>query len=55
VNGAPFVAWQLPAAMNKIKARYMDTKGGGRDFVELLMLLSAMQASPVGNGFRNME
>ena len=38
-NGAPFVEWQLPAAMNKIKARYMDTKGGDRDFVELLMLV----------------
>lgn len=38
-NGAPFVEWQLPAAMNKIKSRYMDTKGGDRDFVELLMLV----------------
>lgn len=38
-NGAPFVEWQLPAAINKIKARYMDTKGGDRDFVELLMLV----------------
>jgi len=38
-NGAPFVEWQLPAAMNKIKAHYMDTKGGDRDFVELLMLV----------------
>lgn len=38
-NGAPFMEWQLPAAMNTIKARYMDTKGGDRDFVELLMLV----------------
>ncbi len=38
-DGAPFIEWQLPAAMNKIKARYMDTKGGDRDFVELLMLV----------------
>ena len=39
MNGAPFVEWQPPAAMNKIKARYMDTKGEDRDFVELLMLV----------------
>ncbi len=37
-NGAPFIDWPLPASMNKIKARYMDTKGGDRDFVELLMM-----------------
>jgi len=37
-DGAPFVEWQLPAAMNKIKARYMETKGGDRDFVDLLMM-----------------
>ena len=37
-NGAPFIEWQLPAAMNKIKACYMDTKGGDRDFVDLLMM-----------------
>jgi len=36
-DGAPFVEWQLPAAMNKIKDLYMDSKGGDRDFVELLM------------------
>ena len=38
-DGAPFIEWQLPAAMNKIKARYMDTKGGDRDFVDLLILV----------------
>jgi len=27
-DGAPFVEWQLPAAMNKIKDLYMDSKGG---------------------------
>jgi len=36
-DGAPFVEWQLPVAMNKIKDLYMNTKGGDRDFVELLM------------------
>ena len=36
-DGAPFVGWQLPAAMNTIKDLYMDSKGGDRDFVELLM------------------
>ncbi len=39
-NGAPFVTWQLPAAMNMIKTRYMETQGGDRDFVDLLMLVS---------------
>jgi transposase len=38
-DGAPFIEWQLPDAMNQIKARYMDTKGGDRDFVELLILV----------------
>ena len=37
-DGAPFAEWQLPDAMLQIKARYMDTKGGDRDFVELLVL-----------------
>jgi len=36
-DGAPFIEWQLPPSMNKIKACYMDTKGGDRDFVKLLM------------------
>lgn len=36
-DGAPFVEWQLPVAMSKIKDLYMNTKGGDRDFVELLM------------------
>jgi len=36
-DGAPFMEWQLPVAMNKIKDLYMNTKGGDRDFVELLM------------------
>jgi len=38
-NGAPFVEWQLPVAMNMIKAHYMNIKGGDRDFVELLMMV----------------
>lgn len=40
-DGAPFVEWQLPAAMNKIKDLYMDSKGGDRDFVDLLMQVQA--------------
>jgi len=38
-DGAPFVEWQLPETMNQIRARYMDSKGGDRDFVDLLMLV----------------
>jgi hypothetical protein len=38
-NGAPFVEWQLPQSMNRIKSTYMKVKGGDRDFVELLMLV----------------
>jgi transposase len=38
-DGAPFVEWQLPAALNTIKDRYMVSKGGDRDFVELLLLV----------------
>jgi hypothetical protein len=38
-DGAPFVKWKLPKAMGQIKDRYMETKGGDRDFVDLLMLV----------------
>lgn len=38
-DGAPFVEWQLPDAMNAIKACYMRTTGGDRDFVDLLLLV----------------
>jgi hypothetical protein len=39
MDGAPFVKWELPKAMTRIKNLYMETKGGDRDFVELLMLV----------------
>ncbi len=38
-DGAPFVKWQLPACMDKIKVLYMNVTGGDRDFVELLMMV----------------
>ena len=38
-DGAPFVAWDLPVSMAKIRARYREVKGGDRDFVALLMLV----------------
>ena len=37
-DGAPFVEWQLPEAMIRIKTCYIKTRGGDRDFVDLLML-----------------
>ena len=37
-NGAPFVAWELPEAMQRIKDHYMGGKGGDREFVDLLLL-----------------
>ncbi|WP_420855258.1 Mu transposase domain-containing protein [Sulfitobacter dubius] len=37
-NGAPFVDWQLPGAMHRIREHYMVGKGGGREFVDLLLL-----------------
>lgn len=37
-NGAPFVDWQLPDAMHRIRDHYMKGKGGDRDFVDLLLL-----------------
>lgn len=37
-DGAPFVNWQLPAAMLRIKDHYMKDKGGDREFVDLLIL-----------------
>ena len=37
-DGAPFVNWQLPDAMRRIKDHYMKDKGGDREFVDLLML-----------------
>jgi len=36
-DGAPFLEWELPTSMNRIKSVYMKGKGGDRDFVELLM------------------
>jgi len=38
VDGAPFVDWQLPDAMHRIKEHYMRRKGGDREFVDLLLL-----------------
>jgi len=37
-NGAPFVGWQLPQAMHRIREHYMAGKGGDREFVDLLLL-----------------
>jgi hypothetical protein len=37
-NGAPFASWQLPDAMHQIKDHYMRSKGGDREFVDLLLL-----------------
>lgn len=38
-DGAPFVEWQLPNAMEKIKAHYLAEKDGDREFIELLLLV----------------
>ena len=37
-DGAPFVGWELPRAMEQIKDHYMRDKGGDREFVDLLLL-----------------
>jgi hypothetical protein len=37
-DGAPFVDWQLPGTMCRIRDHYMKGKGGDRDFVDLLLL-----------------
>jgi transposase len=37
-DGAPFVGWELPSAMQQIKAHYTREKGGDRAFVDLLLL-----------------
>ncbi|MDF1671182.1 MAG: hypothetical protein P1U83_16385 [Roseovarius sp.] len=37
-DGAPFVDWQLPDTMLRIKDHYMKGKGGDREFVDLLLL-----------------
>ena len=46
-DGAPFVKWKLPKAMTRIKDLYMDTKGGDRDFVELLMMVQSHDLTTV--------
>lgn len=38
-DGAPFVEWQLPDSMNKIKDIYMEVTGGDHDFVKLLLMV----------------
>jgi hypothetical protein len=47
-DGAPFMEWQLPDAMMRIKTCYMNTKGGDRDFVDLLMLVQEHGIEVVG-------
>ena len=37
-DGAPFIGWELPKAMEQIKDHYMREKGGDREFVDLLLL-----------------
>ena len=37
-DGAPFVGWELPEAMEQIKGHYMRGCGGDREFVDLLLL-----------------
>jgi len=37
-DGAPFVGWELPRAMEQIKDHYMRGCGGDREFVDLLLL-----------------
>jgi transposase len=46
-DGAPFVKWKLPKAMTRIKDLYMETKGGDRDFVELLLLVQSHDLTTV--------
>jgi len=40
-DGAPFVQWDLPLALETIKKRYLQRTGGDSDFVELLLLIKA--------------
>ena len=47
-DGAPFAKWALPHSMTQIKDRYLKTKGGDRDFVELLMLVQQHGLDVVG-------
>ena len=37
-DGAPFVDWQLPEAMHRIREHYLSGEGGDREFVDLLLL-----------------
>jgi hypothetical protein len=37
-DGAPFVGWELPKAMEQIKDHYMRGCGGDREYVDLLLL-----------------
>jgi len=37
-DGAPFLDWKLPKAMEQIKDHYMRACGGDREFVDLLLL-----------------
>ncbi len=41
---APFVDWQLPVSMHRIKDHYMRAKGGDREFVDLINALIKEQA-----------
>lgn len=39
-DGAPFTNWDLPEALQTLKAHYLARQGGDREFVELLLLLA---------------
>ena len=46
-NGAPFVDWDLPKALNQLKAVYLKREGGDREFVQLLLLTQDHGLEPV--------
>ena len=46
-NGAPFVDWQLPKALQTIRSLYLKRQGGDKDFVQLLLLAREHSIEPV--------
>ena len=46
-DGAPFVQWDLPPALESIKQRYLQRTGGDSDFVELLLLIKTCDLETV--------
>ena len=46
-NGAPFLAWELPASIQRVRDRLLKQPKGDRGFVELLLMAREVGLEPL--------